>query len=82
MDINNVSKLKGLLEEYENFKYIKRVIEDNYDSIIRAEVYSQHNFNTHSCIRKYVELPKAIQDQIKKYIDDKIQELKEEIEKL
>ena len=82
MDIKNVNRVKEVLEEYENFKYIKRVIEENYDSIIRAEVYSQHNFNKQSCIRKYVELPKAIQDQIKEYIDDKIQELEEEIEKL
>ena len=82
MDIKNVNRVKEVLEEYENFKYIKRVIEDNYDSIIRAEVYSQHSFNTHNGIRKYVELPKVIQDQIKEYIDDKIQELKEEIEKL
>ena len=82
MDIKNINRVIDVLEEYENFKYIKRVIEDNYDSIIRAEVSSQHGFNSQHSVRKYVELPKVIQDQIKEYINDKIQELKEEIEKL
>ena len=75
MKIEDAKKAKELVEEYEFLKYLKRIIEDNYDSNISAEISSQHNFNSQVGVRKTLNLPIGIQNQIKEYILTRIQEL-------
>ena len=75
MKIEDAKKAKELVEEYEFLQYLKRVVEDNYDSKISAEISSQHNFNSKIGIRKTLNLPIGIQSQIKGYILTRIQEL-------
>lgn len=82
MKIEDAKKAKELVEEYEFLKYLKRIIEDNYDSKISAEISSQHNFNSQVGVRKTLNLPIGIQSQIKGYILTRIQELEYLIDQL
>lgn len=75
MKIEEAKRTKKLVEEYEFLQFLRRIIKENYDSKISAEISSQHNFNQDRPVRKTLELPIEIQSQIKGYILARLQEL-------